>query len=319
MLIMGKIATRKYCNEKNGSNVYIYGSTTKCPTAANIKGTKSNLDVTVKYDDKPNKLVQETDIVNDGVSNNFLIIHGKYNAIASAISCEINSVVSTLGTSDIVASISCQIKTVFMDGTYTRIVTTNVNYNHLKSDNYICKRKYLIEVPKKTTGLGYCTLKSIELQRSNQSYSSHHCEIVKELLPLTSSFDYLYTDIKYKQLGFTSNSGYSLTFKPTLTLTMKNAQNNYLNYNIQPIFEKSDITSRSNPSITKTTTSFTYTDTTNVYYYGKGYYPKILKILYRMFDEKTQEIIDEFYILAPVSNNSGMELSSLIDDDIIVS
>jgi hypothetical protein len=315
---MGKIATRKYCNEKNGSNVYIYGSTTKCPTAANIKGTKSNLEVSLKYDDYPNKLVQETDIVNDGVSNNFLIIHGKYKAITSAITCEINSVVSTLGTSTVVAGIVCEIKTVFMDGTYTKTVTTSVSHNHLKSDNYICNRKYVIEIPKKTTGFGYCTLKSIELQRSTQTYMAHHCEIVKEVLPLSSGFDYLYTDIKYKITGFTSNSGYSLTFKPTLTLTMKNSQNNYYKYSIQPVFEKSDITSRSNPSVTKTTTSFIYTDTTNAYYYGKGYYPKILKILYRLFDEETQEIIDEFYILAPVSNNSGMELSSLIDDDISV-
>ena len=206
-----------------------------------------------------------------------------------------------------------------MDGTSAKTTYTTVSHNHLKSNNYICVTKYVIEKPKKTSGLGYCTLKSIELVPSNQSYYTHHCEIINEVLPLVSEFDYLYSDISFKITGFTKyDSSYSLSFKPTLTLTMKNSQNNYSQYNIKPVFEKSDISSRSNPSFTKKSTSFTYTDTSTVNYYNNGYYPKKMKILYRLFNENTDQIIDEIYVLAPVSNNSGMELSGLISGDITV-
>lgn len=314
---MGKIATRKYCNEKNGSNVYIYGSTTKCPTVKSIKNSNA-LTVPLKYETTPNKLVQESDVVVNTSSNGFLVIYGKYMSITTALTVDVYSTVSSLGNNSIIANVNCKIVVTFTDGTKNTAVTKNIVFNHLKSDGYTAIYKTTIEIPKKTNGIGYLSIKDIKLT-PNQNYLTHTCEVIENVMPMIKSYNnmYKYDEIKFKIENYTNTSqSYKITFKPTISLTYSIEPSDLYAFKINPIIQESNISSFTN--ITNNYTppkTLSYSNLSTLSYYNNGYFPKCIKIAYEITNINTNELIDKIYVLAPVSNNSGMELSSLIDDE----
>ena len=314
---MGKIATRKFCNTKNGSNIYTYGTTNKCPTVENIKNTNT-LTVPLKYETTPNKLVQESDISINKSSTGFLLIYAKYLSLTSALTVNVYSTVSSLGANNTIAEVDCDLIVTFNDGTKYSTITKSMSFNHLKSDGYTTMKKIIIEIPKKSIGIGYASINDIKLTH-NKTYTSHTCEIIEPVMLMNKNYTnlYEYDEINFKIDNYYNTSqSYSLSFNPTLTVTFTNQPDELYALKINPVIQKSNIS-----SFTNVTNNYyppktlSHSNQSILSYYNNGYFPKCTKITYEIINTNTNEIIDKIYVLAPIGNNSGMELSSLIDEE----